>query len=604
MSEKKMQLKPYPLGAHIEPDGSIRFSFVSGEASCGVIIYDKKTGKQIGKSPFLQEEKIGNIYCKYLQGVDAASISWQFYEAEQIVPDVYARAFAEQSAYGTECKEQQLKAIFPLAAFDWQGDIFPKLSQEQRICYCMHVRGFTMHPSSGVLNPGTFAGIIEKIPYLKESGITTIELQPAYEFMESEGKQTAENGVNKLNYWGYKKGFYYAPKSAYAAIANPSVELKKLVRELHKNEMELVMQFYFPNEVKTGEIQEILRFWVLEYHVDGFHLMGLNMPMDILAQDALLADTQLWYQAFENITYWTQKDCGTSRLTECRDDYLYTMRKFLKGDEGMVKAALEQMHYRPAMGERVHYISNYAGFTLMDMVSYNQKHNEANGEQNRDGNNHNCSWNCGEEGDTDNGKILALRRRQIRNAMTFLLLTESTPMVFMGDEFGNSQFGNNNPYCQDNETTWLNWADLERNQDLYRFWKFMLGLRMETKHLRLHETTAEDRYNLGGYPHVSYHGPEAWEPQLEKHSRHVGIMYYKLTAQTANCGGDYMYMAINMHWNPQQLALPKLPKGKEWSVVCCTDEDSSVYGQRDSVRWIDGRSIVIYKSKAVSSLNE
>ncbi len=619
MTVQKMQIKPYPIGAHPESD-SIRFSFVSRSASCGVILYDRKTGKKLKRLPFLPEEKMGNVYCKFVQGMDASTISYQFYQEDEIIPDEHARAFVGKPNYGRERQEKGLRAAFLSGEFDWQGTVNPKHPYGQCICYGMHVRGFTKHPSSQVVNKGTFLGIVEKIPYLKECGITTIELQPAYEFLEIPSKQelkrefaymVSEEDVNafgskKLNYWGYKKGYYYAPKAAYAAGEDASLEFKTLVRELHKNGMELVMQFYFPKEVKQGEIPEILRFWALEYHVDGFHLMGENIPITLLAQDEAMVDTKLWYEHFDMDAIYVKEETPEYRnLAVYTDDYCYTMRKYLKSDGDMLNAVLYQMRHIPEKAGKIHYMSNYNGFTMMDMVSYDQKHNEANGESNRDGNDYNCSWNCGEEGVTRKKKVLGLRRRQVKNAMSMLLLSQSTPLIFMGDEFGNTQFGNNNPYCQDNKTTWLDWREFEKNQELYQFWCKLVALRKE--HPVLHpsgELRIMD-YISCGYPDLSYHGPTAWRPQLESYSRHVGIMYCgKYARKDRNTEDDFFYVAMNMHWEPHELALPKLPKGMKWEVICTTGEDAEVQKPEDTIRWIAGRSIVVFISKAVSDVNE
>lgn len=614
MTEKKMQLKPYPLGAHRESE-YIRFSFVSKKKSCGILLYDRASGKLLQKIPYLPEERIGNVYCKYLQKIEADNISYQFYEDDEVVPDSHARGFAVKYRYAEEHDEKDLKAVFLSDDFDWENDRRPKLPYEECICYGMHVRGFTRHPSSKVKHKGTFLGIAEKIPYLKETGITTIELQPAYEFLELPGAKERKQEYTdhlgaetdewllkkeqRLNYWGYQKGFYYAPKAAYAAGEHPSSELKTLVKKLHQNGMELVMQFYFPNEVNRNEIADILHFWVLEYHVDGFHLMGEKLPANLLAKDAALSDTKLWYDSFDvdEIFGENQVPCDCN-LAEYRDDYLYTMRQFLKGDDNMLASVLSQMRRIPEKTGRIHYMSNYYGLTLRDMVSYDHKHNEENGEENRDGNDYNCSWNCGEEGSSRKQKVQELRLRQLKNAICFLTFTQSTPLIFMGDEFGNTQYGNNNPYCQDNKTTWLDWKELEKNRELYEFWKKMMNLRKEHPVLRPSKELRIMDYIACGYPDLSYHGQSAWRPQLESNQRQVGIMFCgKYAKRNHTEDDDFFYVAINMHWVPHELALPKLPKGLAWkkvvSTVKDTDEEEMI---SDSILKISERSITLLKS--------
>lgn len=613
MTEKNLQKKPYPLGAHIE-DGGVRFSFVSRASSCGILLYDRKTGKMLRKIPFSQEDRIGRVYCKTVRDVDAQRCVYHFYEEDRIIPDERARFFPKKVFYGKERTVQDFKAGFLREDFDWGEDSFPRLPYHKVTGYCMHVRGFTKHVSSGVKNRGTFAGIVEKIPYLKEIGITTIELQPAYEFTEVPIKEEKMKNIptstkpvelsvlceEKLNYWGYKKGYYYVPKAAYAASEDPATEFKMLVKALHENHMELVMQFYFPNEVKRGEIGDILRFWVIEYHVDGFHLLGENLCADTLAADDALADTKLWYYQFDTGSVYERNEQPLyPHAAEYNDEWYYCMRGFLKGDGNMLGRALYQMRYIPEKAGRIHYLTNYYGFTLADMVSYEHKHNEANGEDNRDGNNYNCSWNCGEEGVTRRRKVLQLRKKQMKNAMCMVMLSQSTPLIFMGDEFGNSQKGNNNPYCQDNAVAWLDWGRAAKNGELLEFWKMLAAFRREHPILRPRRALRLMDYIACGYPDLSYHGQNAWRPQTEGNCRHIGIMLCGIYAKDEKSReDDFLYLAINMHWENHRLALPKLPKGMKWELAFATDgqEMGADRERQELLREIPPRSIAMYMS--------
>ncbi len=619
-------INPYPLGAHII-DGAVRFSFVSKHAVCGVILFDRKSGNMIQKIAFLPQERIGNVYCKYIKDLDVSKFSYQFYEGEEIVPDRYARAFAGKHVFGKERSEEDWRGVIPVESFDWQGDKRPMLSYEESIVYCAHVRGFTKHASSKVLHRGTFAGMAEKLAYLKESGITTVELQPAYEFAEIPTKRermamvqvhnpsAASYGVSeiadadldilcpqKCNYWGYKHGYYYAPKAAYAA-GDACTEFKELVRAFHKEGMELVMQFYFPKTVKPLEITDILKFWVLAYHVDGFHLMGENLPMDLIAGDEMLSDTKLWYYYFDTDRIYDRNEPVKRNLAVYTDDYLYTMRKFLKGDEGMLDKVLPQMRQIPEKTGRIHYINNYYGFTLMDLVSYDRKHNEANGEDNRDGNDFNYSWNCGEEGPSRRKRTTALRLKQMKNAMMMLVFTQSTPLIFMGDEFGNSQKGNNNPYCQDNAVTWLDWNDLTRNGELYDFWKEMVALRKAHPILHpVNELKIMD-YISCGYPDLSYHGDNAWRPRMDSYNRQIGMMYCGKYAPVACEEGDtFLYLAINMYWESGKLAMPKLPKGLKWERKLCTDVDAQTASDAINTKAVEDKDPESVENRVVTEI--
>ncbi len=615
MTEKNLQRKPYPLGAHIEGDG-VRFSFVCRAASCGILLYDKATGKELKKIYFAQEDRIGNIYCKTVRNINPEQITYLFFEEDRLVPDEHARFFPCKAFYGKERSSYDLRAGLHTDEFDWGKDQRPGYPYHEMIGYCMHVRGFTKHASSQVKNRGTFAGIVEKIPYLKEIGVTTIELQPAYEFTEYPTREewerrlpaSASPGVpiglheRKLNYWGYKRGYYYVPKGGYAASDDPVAEFKHLVKALHENGLELVMQFYFPDSVKRSEIPEILRFWVIEYHVDGFHLMGENLSVELLASDDVLADTKLWYYHFDTeVLYGRNEFPRYPHAAEYNDAWYYCMRSFLKGDGNMLGNVLYQMRHIPEKAGRIHYMSNYFGFTLADMVSYEYKHNEANGEENQDGSDYNCSWNCGEEGPTRRQKVRQLREKQMKNAMCMILLSQSAPLIFMGDEFGNSQKGNNNPYCQNNSITWLDWGGIEKNARIFSFWKMLVKFRKSHPVLRPEREMRLMDYIACGYPDLSYHGQSAWRPQLEGNCRHIGIMFCGKYAKAAHIqADDFLYLAMNMHWESHAMALPRLPKGMKWKKVFTTAghevKENGADSNMEYVRNVPPRSIVMYIS--------
>jgi len=606
--------EPYPLGARAEADG-IFFSFVSEDPNCGILLYDARTGRELRKIPFSEEDRVGNIYCRTVESVQPETVVYQFYRGQEIVPDEHGRVFPGRHVFGRKREKGSMRAGLLSGQYDWEGDKCPAIPYCDAVCYCLHVRGFTKHISSGVRNRGTFAGIREKIPYLKELGITTLELQPAYEFLELEEFSeklppycTPEQGKNhgkdrKVNYWGYKKGYYYAPKASYSASEDAPKELKELVKALHESGMELVMQFYFPEDADRNEIAGILHFWALEYHVDGFHLMGEELPVDMLATDHLLADRKIMYYSFDQRKVYDKiKSPGRPHLAEYNDGYLYDMRRFLKGDEGMLSNALRQMRYIPEKAGRVHYLTNYFGFTLADLVSYDYKHNEANGEENRDGSDYNCSWNCGEEGTTRSRKVRQLRTRQIKNAMCMLLLSQSTPLIFMGDEFGNSQKGNNNPWCQDNNVCWLDWGLQDRNIELLNFWKQLIAFRKQHPILRPKSQLRLMDYISCGYPDLSYHGDNAWRPYMDVYSRYAGIMLCgKYVMTDRNRTDDFLYIAVNMHWESHLLALPRLPKGMRWRMAFATEEtgglkESPGEENPDSSVMVAARSIAVLVS--------
>jgi len=566
---------PYPNGVSVLKDGSLNVVAAMNEKECGIIVY---AGNKEYKIPFDDSCRIGNLYCVNISGIDnRESYEYCFYDGEKIFVDSYAKRVVGNEQYGKLAKK--LRGAFYQEAFDWEGDKPLCTPYSDSLIYQMHVRGFTKHSSSGVVNKGNFEGVVEKIPYLQELGITAVELLPSYEFLELEEKIILDERIPMayqdtepvLNYWGYKDGYYFAPKSAYAAGKNPVTSFKRMVKELHKAGIEVIMQFYFPNEVSKSLIMDVLRFWVCEYHVDGFHLKGDRIPNDMAAMDPMLKETKLIYYGFPTGEIYGTKAPVYKNLAQCTDEYMYDMRKFLKSDERMMGKILYHLKVNPKDQAVIHYITESNGFTLHDLVSYDRKHNEDNGENNLDGNPYNASWNCGAEGKTKKKPVLELRLKQMKNAFLLNLFAQSTPMILAGDEFANSQKGNNNAYCQDNLISWLNWDDIDKNIELHSFVKDVITFRKE--HALLHkykEYTMLDEA-ICGYPDLSYHSEEPWKCSYDDLTRHFGMMYCGNYSDDEAEKDTFIYLAVNMHWIPHEFALPKLPDGMKWHLVYDTD---------------------------------
>lgn len=601
---------PYPLGIHEDASG-INFAYVSSSSDCGIVLYEKKSREERKRIPFSPEHTVGMVQCMHIKGLPLDSLSYCFYEDGKPVTDERGHAFLDGYRYGESngVTGEVRQALFPTKAYDWEGDRNPLIPYEESICYCLHVRGFTRHASSKVKAKGTFCGLAEKIPYLKELGVTTLELQPVYEFDEWEERNAVASAfavpadenrvVGKLNYWGYKKGYYYSPKNSYAYSKDAVTEFKNLIKELHKNGMEAVLQFFFTEDVPVPEIADILRYWVMEYHVDGFHLKGAHIVPELLADDPALARTKLWYYGFPERQGKAGKENAVRLLASYKDDYRYDMRRFLKGDEGMLQAVMYHLRQNPAGEGQINFLTNYDGFTMMDLVSYDRKHNEENGEENKDGNDYNASWNCGQEGPARKRAVIKLRHKQIKNAWMLLFLSQGTPLFFMGDEFGNSQKGNNNPYCQDNETTWINWKNLESNKALFEFVKMLISLRKAHPVLRQERELRLMDYGACGYPDLSYHGEAPWRPDTASYSRQLGVMYCgKYAFRDKRTPDDSFYVAYNMHWEPHSFAMPKLPKGQKWQICITTDETvcSKESGQGQFTAVIPPRCICLFIS--------
>jgi glycogen operon protein len=603
---KRPTLQGFP-GVYATQEG-ISASFCSGQADCGILLYDKQTGKRLGKVPFPPENRIGDVHFIEINGVDSTQISYMFYEGERILPDPMARAFVGRKSYGSKQEESTLRAAIPSDDFEWEDDALPRIPYDEMVAYLLHVRGFTRHKSSGVSHGGTFAGMTEKLPYLKALGVTTVEVQPIYEFLEHritepQGKNDPDITMEYLDYWGYQKGFYYAPKAAYSAGSDPGAEWRETIKAFHLQHMEVVMQFYFPEDVPLPYIPDILRFWVTQYHIDGFRLIGSRIAPEWLLQDPILADTKIWcgevsLPLFNRTNLSTANQVNRSasggddkkRFALYRNDFRYDMCRFLKGDEGSLERALHHMRENPQEYGRINFLTNYDGFTLMDMVSYERKHNEANGEENQDGRDGNETWNCGVEGPSRKRSVMELRKRQIKNALGLLFFSQAAPLLFMGDEFGNSQKGNNNPYCQDNDITWLNWSNLERYEDIYRFTLSLIYLR---KHHPIFRQPAEMRimdYLSCGYPDLSYHGVAPWKPNVNKNSHFVGVMYCGKYADD-----NSFYLAINMHWEDHTFLLPKLPKELHWEQILATAGEFSRIPSEEGAK-VPSRSIAVFMS--------
>lgn len=582
--------QPYPLGASVR-NNTVNFSMVnSSQEECGILLYDK-AAKEALRIPFDAGHRIGNICCLAVDGVNITECEYNYYIGDKVQVDPYAKKIYGNEVWGSVREGAiELRGGIYQPQFDWHKTAPLHIPYQDSIFYCLHVRGFTRHASSKVKHKGTFLGLQEKLPYLKELGITAVELMPAYEFEECESAEdkyaisyqvqhiaqdlSEEKGADtcRMNYWGFKKAFYFAPKSSYAAGKDACAEFKEMVREFHKNGIEVIMQFYFPDNTKQGYILDVLKHWVLEYRIDGIHLMGGHIPVTLLATEPLFANTKLMGTDFSLAEIYPEGELPCYRnLGFYRNEFMNDMRKFLKGDFDTLKGFCFHMrNHNPQCGV-VNYITNYNGFTLADLVSYERKHNEENGEDNRDGTDYNYSWNCGAEGPTRKRNITELRRKQMRNAFAFLLTAQGTPLILAGDEFANSQKGNNNCYCQDNELSWLNWKNIQKNQEFLDYVKKLIQFRRQHAILHAdHELSLSDRGG-SGYPELSYHGEEAWKAHTENYFRHIGMMYCgALPKQKDKWDNDYLYAAYNMHWEPKHFALPTLPGNYVWQTVLDT----------------------------------
>lgn len=647
--------KPIPFGATLVP-GGVNFSIYSSHATrCWLVLFEKGAPSPVAEIPFPDGFRIGNVYSMVVFGLDIESTEYGFrmdgpfnpqaglrFDPSKVLMDPYARAIGGRDIWGTQpdwSNQYQHRARLVFDDFDWGDDHPLEIPMEDLIIYEMHVRGFTRHPSSGVKFPGTFAGIRQKIPYLKELGINCIELMPIYEFDEFENSRPhPQTGELLMNYWGYSTVGFFAPKSGYAATGKLSMqvdELKALVKELHRNGIEVMLDvvfnhtaegnengpyisfrgldnsiyymltpegYYFNfsgtgntlncnNPVVRNMVLDCLRYWASEYHIDGFRfdlasILGrdpwgapLSNPplLESLAFDPILAKCKLIAEAWDaGGLYQVGSFPAYGRWAEWNGKYRDTIRKFLKGDAQQVGDMAQRLAGSPDLyatrgpTASINFITAHDGFTLNDLVSYNSKHNDANGENNQDGANDNESWNCGWEGPTDDPGINALRKRQMKNAAAMLLVSQGVPMILMGDEVARTQYGNNNAYCHDNELTWFDWGLLDPNRDLLRFFQCCTAFRKQHPALR-NRWHLNNRDLVGsGYADITWHGSKAWQADFSAESRCLAFMLDGKNARGGSVRDDTIYVGMNMGWESRWFELPSLPDGMQWHVFANT----------------------------------
>ena len=553
----------YPLGALVLENG-VNFSVaVEQGKKCELLLY--KAG---GKSPFWniemkEEPNHGMLRAIQVEGLKPEEWEYNFRIDGAECLDPYVRAVSGKKNWGEPLEEGKVpRGRIVVDDYDWEGDTPLQIPYEEVVAYSLHVRGFTKHSSSKVKNKGTFSGVIEKIPYMRHLGINQIHLMPIYEF--------EENGKYK-NYWGYGEAYWFAPKASYAKSHDQVKELKDMVKSCHRSGIEVILNLPFTAEVSHSNIVECIHYYMLEFHVDGFIVNPYCAPFEELRKDPLLSNTKILMQ---------------------KDDFQDIMRRFLKGDEGMIDGVMWWLRHTTGKDGVFNYITSHTGFTLNDLVSYDRKHNELNGEKNQDGPDYNYSWNCGAEGPSRKKAVVELRKNQIKNACMLLLFAQGMPCIHAGDEFLNSQKGNNNVYCQDNETGWLNWSKEGEEYWLFRFVRDLIAFRRKHPVLHCKEELAGIDRVASGVPDISYHGESAWQVPSEVSSRQLGIYYYGEAFEDVSC-----FVAYNMHWLAHSFALPALTKKKKWYLAVSTqdgvlEEEILLENQKEVI--VDERTICIF----------
>lgn len=635
-------------GATLLQDGVNFTVHTHSGTACELLLFNRGEKDPYAVLPFPEEYKIGNVYSMIVFGLDIGEFEYAYrvdgpndpgagllFDRDQILLDPYAKAVTGQSVWGEKQEPGcTYRARVVKNNFDW-GDM-PQSGREMSdlVIYELHVRGFTRHSSSGVAHPGTFAGILEKIPYLKDLGVNAVELMPVFEFDETMGGREV-NGRKLLDYWGYNTVGFFAPNTSYTAgleYNREGTEFKNLIRTLHENGIEVILDVVFNHTAEGNEkgpvisfkgfdnniyymltpdgyyynfsgcgntlncnhpivqqmIVECLRYWTVDYRVDGFRfdlasILGRNedgSPMNNppllqrLAFDPILGNVKLIAEAWDaGGLYQVGTFPAWKRWAEWNGKYRDTLREFLKGGTWAAGEAARRItgsgdlyngHYA-GYNSSVNFITCHDGFTLYDLYAYNEKHNQENGWGNTDGADDNRSWNCGAEGPTDDKEVLDLRFRMIRNACAVLMCSRGTPMFFAGDEFGNTQLGNNNAYCQDNEISWLNWDLLKENEDLFGFFRFMIRFRMNHPAIRRDLPGA-----VCGLPALTVYG-NGGENRVDDGTAALGILYAGYDRKRGR--DDVVYLAVNVYWEDVNIQLPELPRYLDWYAVVNTAGD-------------------------------
>ena len=662
--------------------GGVNFTIhTHGATSCELLLFHRKAEEPYAVIPFPESYRIGFCYSMIVFDLDIEEFEYAYrldgpydekkglrFDKNKILLDPYARAVTGQSQWGHVNNAQHgYRARVVQSNFDWGDQRHHSIPMEDLIIYELHVRGFTMDESSGVKHHGTFEGLREKIPYLKELGVNAVELMPIFEFDEMRDVRLIDEN-ELIDFWGYNPVSFFAPNTSYCSSMEynrEGLELKTLIKDLHDNGIEVILDVVFNHTAEGNEfgpcfsfkgfdnniyymltpdghyynfsgcgntlncnhpvvrdmILECLRYWVIEYRVDGFRfdlasILGRNddgTPLSqppllrSLAFDSILGNVKLIAEAWDaGGLYQVGSFPSWKRWAEWNGRYRDDMRRFLKGDDFLAQTAAARITgspdlYDPAYrggNASINFLTCHDGFTLYDLYSYNQKHNEANGWGNTDGADDNNSWNCGVEGETDDPAILALRKRLMKNACAVLLCSRGTPMFLSGDEFADTRYGNNNPYCQDNLISWLDWSLLKKNKDLFDFFQYMIQFRKDHPVIR---KDLEPSYL--GVPAMSTHGLTPDETNFSGDSHVVCVRFagYNEAIQEE----DRVYLAVNSGWFPVTLTLPKLPEHYKWKVAVNTGDPKCQFFHKNSMPTVESkiflgeRSVIIFVATAI-----
>ncbi len=658
---------PMPLGPTLQRHG-INFAVFSKHATgVTLVLFVPGEMEPIAEFPLDPHyNRTGQVWHAFVSGVDVG-IQYGYrmqgphdhihkFDYDQVLLDPYARSVSGSSRWGSrhdidhhhdplaeggEVHGQH--SVVVDGEFDWEFDQPLNRPLWETIIYEMHVRGMTANENSGVKHPGTFRGLIDKIPYLKDLGITAIELLPINEFDESGNwRRNPLTGERLFDYWGYNSIAFFAAKAAYASdngVGAEVNEFKTMVKAMHDSGIEVILDIvfnhtsegdergrtlsfrgidnsvYYMIDPKTGRhynysgcgntmncnhpvvrdmILDSLRYWVTEMHVDGFRfdlasILGRGQDGSVLpnpplleriAADPVLANTKIIAEAWDaGGLYQVGTFPAWGRWAEWNGKFRDDIRSFVKSDPGAVASLATRLSGSADLYQgsgrapyhSINFVTSHDGFTMSDLVSYNTKHNESNGERGADGDNDNHSWNCGAEGPTKSAEINKLRRQQVKNMATLLMLSHGVPMLLAGDEFGRTQNGNNNAYCQDNTTSWVDWSLAKKNKDLLEFFQRLIQFRRRNTIFQ-RRTFGDDGIT------IAWHGMHLNQPDWSWESRSLAMRMFE--KQGTEDSTD-IYLIAHAHWEPAAFELPALPSGRKWYRFIDTSCD------KDSIAEVD-----------------
>lgn len=556
-----------------------------------------KGGKMFRKVSMTGVNGAPGYFCCEERAEDVLGLEYLFETEGREFVDPHARCITGREVFGR--RKKRLKGVVDFGEVSMMEDEPPKVRFEELFLYELNVRAYTKDRSAKVKNGGTFAGLAEKLPHIKSLGVTGVVLLPAYDFDEipeqkhllgcpdgfdAEDAEVSEE-MRRVNLWGYgADAFFYAPKASFAADASKCTdEFKTMVIAFHKAGIKVFMDFDL-GRIALPERPEVLRFWRHEYHIDGFRVNSAQISPELIASDTRLYGCDFIFNDTMGFNPSDRSQIAAEGLGVASDGFLYDARRFIKSDENMVRAFRDRFCADSETFRQINYITCHNGFTLNDLYSYDVRHNEANGEGGRDGSDYNCSWNCGAEGASRSRKIQALRLRMMKNAFAAVMLSKGVPMILSGDEFMNSQQGNNNAYCQDNKTAWVNWQNDARSRELTDFVRELAELRGRLVGDMCGESGVRD--SIWNGRRVSFHGLSPWNPDFGSYSRILGICL--------EGGESSFYLAFNMHWDEHTFFLPQ---GRDYRVLLETAE-----GQLDGTECkyaAPARSITVFEGSKI-----